>query len=134
MQGDAQDFNSAMGFRFGNGVQWTGKIWTNSKTAVVGFLGVTNLGLSDSRAGASIQYQRIHRLLDLDNVYLFYGGGLIGEIGDQEGLGIGPSGGIQFNLWKKLNLELDIFPAYYLSEELDVVINYGISFRYISRG
>lgn len=124
-----------MGFRFGNGVQWTGKINTNAKSALTGFLGVTNFKNRETRAGVSMQYQRIHRFLDKDNVYLFYGGGFLGEFGDQQGFGLGPTGGIQFNLWKRLNLEIDIFPVYYLvGEELDYSINYGVSFRYISKG
>ncbi len=123
-----------MGFRFGNGVQWTGKIHTGTKSAMTGFLGITNSKNTEMRAGASIQYQKIHRVFDADNIYLFYGAGLIGEIGDQTGFGAGPIAGIQFNIWKRLNLELDIFPAYYRSEEMEYVINYGISFRYISKG
>jgi len=123
-----------MGFRFGNGAQWTGKIHTGAKSAMTGFLGITNFKNTEMRAGASIQFQKIHRIFDADNVYLFYGAGLIGEIGDQTGFGAGPLAGIQFNLWNRLNLELDIFPAYYRSEELEYVINYGISFRYISKG
>ena len=120
-----------MGVRVGNGIQWTGKIFTTERTALAGFLGLTNRG-EDTRAGASILFQRHHRILDEDNIFIFYGAGLIGEFGDQSGMGVGPSLGLSINLWKKINFEIDLFPTYYYSEELNYVTNFGVSLRYIS--
>jgi len=128
----AQDYNSAMGLRVGNGYQWTGKIFLGEKSALTGFVGITNVINKDTRAGASMLYQRHHRIFDEDNIFFFYGYGIIGEFGDQGGIGSGPSLGLSMNLWKKLNVELDIFPTYYLSDELDYYTNFGISLRYIA--
>ena len=120
-----------MGVRLGNGVQWTGKIFTTETTALAGFLGLTNRG-EDTRAGASMLFHKHHRILDEDNIFIFYGAGVIGEFGDQSGFGGGPTVGLSINLWKKINFEIDIFPAYYYSEELDYVTNFGVSLRYIA--
>jgi len=122
-----------MGLRIGNGVQWTGKIFLNPDSAVTGFLGLTNRGNGETRAGASMQYQRIHRLLDLDKYFWFYGAGVIGEIGDQSGFGVGPQFGLSTDIKRRVNIELDIFPTYYFSDELDFVLNFGVSIRYISK-
>ncbi len=133
-QVQAQDYNSAMGIRVGNGIQWSGKIYLNADAALTGFLGVTNRGKSETRAGASMQYQRISRLFDSDNMFLLYGGGVIGEFGDQDGFGVGPKLGLSTDIKRKLNVEADIFPTYYVTGNLEFVLNFGVSFRFISKG
>jgi len=129
-----QEYNSAMGIRVGNGVQWSGKIYLNADSALTGFLGVTNRGQGETRAGASMQWQKIKRLFDSDNMFFLYGAGLIGEFGDQDGFGIGPKLGISTDVRKKINIEADVFPTYYATGSLEFVLNFGVSVRFISKG
>jgi len=120
-----------MGVRVGNGTMWTGKIFMSEKSALMGTVGLANRA-PDTRAGANFMYQRHHRILDKDNLFVFYGIGVTGEFGDQGGIGVGSNFGLAINLWKKLNIEFDIFPALYKSEDLDYVPNFGLSLRYIA--
>lgn len=141
-----QEYNSAMGLRIttnlsdGIGYQWSGKIYVAEKSALAGYIGLISKEPKVSAVGAGISYQQHVNLMDVDRLFLFYGFGLRGFLGDITGAGAGPLGGLTYTLGESYNVEIEFHPNYLIgvrdkmteeSKFFDPRI--GICFRYISK-